>query len=105
MKALSKLAPAFNMLMGITPGFFGSSPRSSEPGAGEKRARDRLTAHRNTQAERLKDAEPPVVTRQQRRAEQRKQEKQLRLTPAQTAFVHRTGKRPTYPKATFVNRF
>ena len=43
---LAALAPLFNNIMGIGEGFFGSSPRQSEPGDGAKRAAARLAAKR-----------------------------------------------------------
>jgi hypothetical protein len=43
---LAALAPLFNDLMGISDGFFGSSPRQREPGDGVKRAAARLAAKR-----------------------------------------------------------
>lgn len=69
------LAANFNALLMIGPGHFGASPRKEpgasprkEPGAGVLRARERLEKHRAAQRERLKDAPPPKVTRQQVRS-------------------------------------
>ena len=64
-----RLALNFNALLGMDPGHFGRSPRG-EPGAGVIRARERLAEHREAQRERLKDAPPPKVTRQQVRSRQ-----------------------------------
>ena len=66
--ALAALAPAFNALLGIGEGFFGYSPRQSEPGAGVQRAAARLAQKR------LENANIPdiaMMSRQQRRAAER----------------------------------
>lgn len=65
---LGALAPAFNFLLDIEPGHFGATPRSVLPGAGMIRARARETEQRRRQEERLKNAEPAKVSRQQRRS-------------------------------------
>ncbi len=59
MKVISKLASFIFGMMDM-----GTSPRSAEPGPGVIRARDRLAAHRKAQAERLKDAPAPELSRQ-----------------------------------------
>lgn len=46
-----------------------------KPGHGAKLAAQRLKAHRATQAERVKDAPEPTVTRQQRRQQERRADK------------------------------
>ncbi len=69
---LGALAPALNALLGIGEGFFGYSPRQSEPGAGVQRAAARLAQKR------LENANIPdgsVMSRQQRRAAERAGEK------------------------------
>lgn len=70
MKALSKLASFIFGMMDL-----GTTPRSSEPGPGAQRAAARLAAHRKAQAERLKDAAGPVMTRQQERHQARRGQK------------------------------
>lgn len=65
--AYQRLALNFNRLMGILDGSFGRSSRGA-PGAGVLRAFARLQKHRAEQRERLKDAPPAVVTRQQLRS-------------------------------------
>lgn len=66
-KILSGLAPLFNALLGIEPDYFGYTPRTYEPGAGEKRAMKREAEQRAAQKERLKNAALPRMTRQQAR--------------------------------------
>lgn len=73
-----KYAQIFNMLLGISPGYFGSSPKS-EPGAGVLRARARLAAKLKANKA-IPSSER--VTRQQIRAQQRKEAKTWRETPA-----------------------
>jgi hypothetical protein len=62
------LAIAFNRLLGIKPGFFGSTPRQRAPSAGQQRAVARLAVHRKAQIDRLGDhANKIKLTRQLRR--------------------------------------
>ena len=65
---IGAMAAAFNRLMGISSGDFGRSQKNPVPGAGVLRAAERLQAYRVAQAEHLKDASPPKVTRQQVRS-------------------------------------
>ena len=65
--AAAILAHNFNRLLDISEGYFGSSPRSPQMGAGEQRAIARLQEHRKAQAERLKDAKEAPPSRQQKR--------------------------------------
>lgn len=71
------------------------------PGAGIARAKARLAAHREAQAERLKDAAPPVMTRQRRRQSERYDSHFE--TPTQRAYRAVKGQLPTHPKSTFVH--
>ncbi len=64
---LAALAAPFNALLGIAPGHFGHAKKNMDPGAGTLRRRIREAAYRAEQAERLKNAAPAQVTRQQLR--------------------------------------
>lgn len=83
---LPMLAPAFNALMGIAEGFFGSSPKTDTLSPGAIRALKVVQANRKAHRARLgKDGADPVFTRQQRRANERALEKQMRESPVQAA--------------------
>ena len=63
----------------------------------------RASAQRLRQTGRLKDAAPPNVTRQQRRALARKAMKTGSFTPTQRAYMVMKGHLPDYPKGTFAH--
>lgn len=69
---LANLAPGFNRLPGIEPGFFGRTTRASEPGAGTQRRIAREAAFRADQAKRLSGSAPQPMSRQVRRRLARK---------------------------------
>lgn len=98
-----RLSMNFNRMMAIPAGYFGSSRKSEKPGPGKARAIARIAEHRAAQAERLKDAPAPQITRQQRRAEDRYQKRRFSLTAVQQAHINMTGEMPDYPRTTFVN--
>lgn len=86
LSVLPMLAPAFNALMGISEGFFGRTPKSSTVSPGAIRAMKVVQANRKAHRERLgEDGADPVFTRQQRRANERALEKQMRESPVQAA--------------------
>lgn len=78
-------------------------PRPRRMGDGKARALAREAAQRLRQTERLANAAPPVETRQQRRAAERKDRANIPLTPTQRAYMHMTDQFPTYPKGTFAH--
>lgn len=91
------------IMMAIADGLAGRRKHKRTEGAGVWRARERINAERMAQAERLKDAKPPIFTRQQRRAADRHEVKRMSMTPTQEAYLNMHGKMPIYPTSTFVN--
>lgn len=97
---LPMLAPAFNALLNIGEGFFGRSPKSSTVSPGAIRAMKVVQANRKAHRERLgEDGADPVFTRQQRRANERALEKQMRETPAQAARMRMEARNHEREKA------
>lgn len=74
-----RLATSFNAILGLQPGHFDVSPKSTTKGPGILRAEARLLAHRKAQAERLgRHADRVTMTRQIRRQMERKAAKRQR---------------------------
>lgn len=103
MNLMTSLGRAFNSILSVALGDGYQTRGFLEGGGGVQRARARLDAHRKAQAERLKDARWPLMTRQQARAESRRWMKKNIPTAVQRAFFAVNFDWPSYSRRTFVN--